>query len=208
MRNTINIPADFLATSAIVDHDHPAIAALARSLAGADAEQTARNCFDWVRDHIEHSIDFNRDEVTCVASEVLAAGTGLCTAKSHLLVALLRWHGIPAGFCYQRLLFDEAGAAFCSHGLVALWLEGHSWYRCDARGNKLGIHCEFTPGRENLAFAVQAPGERLYAEVWAEPWPELVARTRALASIADYRAAPLDVAPPAPSTGASRHIGA
>ncbi|MBJ7312083.1 transglutaminase family protein [Rugamonas sp. CCM 8940] len=206
MHTDIDTAADFLASSSIIDHDHPAVAALARSLAGASAEQTARNCFDWVRDNIEHSIDHGRDEVTCVASEVLAAGTGLCTAKSHLLVALLRQHGIAAGFCYQRLLFDEAGGAYCSHGLVAVWLDGHGWYRCDARGNKPGIACAFTPGRENLAFAVQAPGECLYDEVWAEPWAELVARTRALRSIADYRAAPLDVAPPV--AAANRRIAA
>jgi len=42
-----------------------------------------------------------RDVVTCSASEVLREGTGICFAKSHLLAALLRAVGIPAGLCYQ-----------------------------------------------------------------------------------------------------------
>lgn len=58
---------------------------------------------DFVRDQIRHSADYRPNPVTCKASEVLRHGTGYCYAKSHLLAALLRANGVPAGLCYQRL---------------------------------------------------------------------------------------------------------
>ena len=189
------LPA-FVAASEVVDFHHPEVERLARALRADTAPATAQRCYDWVRDRIEHSIDYRRDEVSCSASEALALGTGLCIAKSHLLVALLRANGIPSGFCYQRLTLCDAGSPFCTHGLVAVWLEQGGWYRCDARGNKAGVRCEFTPGAENLAFPLVSPGERLYPQVWAQPWPELVRRMRELPSITAYCATPIDAAPP------------
>jgi arginase family enzyme len=188
-------PQAFLAASDVVDFHHPQVTQLARTLAAGTPEATARQCFEWVRDRIQHSIDFKREEVSCSASEALALGTGLCIAKSHLLVALLRANGIPAGFCYQRLTLRDAGSPFCTHGLVAVWLQEHGWYRCDARGNKATVHCEFTPGRENLAFPVVNEGEHLYPRIWAQPWPDLVRRMRALPSISAYCVAPIDATP-------------
>jgi transglutaminase-like putative cysteine protease len=88
---------EFLRSTEIIDWTQPAISAKARELsAGAvDVRETGRRCLEWVRDKIQHSSDFKRNPVTCTASAVLAAGTGYCYAKSHLL-ALLRPNGIPA----------------------------------------------------------------------------------------------------------------
>jgi transglutaminase-like putative cysteine protease len=63
--------------------------------------------------------------VTCKASDVLIHGTGYCYAKSHLLVALLRANGIPAGLCYQRLTIENDGPSYCLRGLNAVYLEQH-----------------------------------------------------------------------------------
>ncbi|WP_236609416.1 transglutaminase-like domain-containing protein [Acidithiobacillus caldus] len=117
---------DFLQESPIVDYANADIRSLASALSACDATATAKCCFDWVRDHIEHSIDFHREEVTCVASEVLRSGTGLCTAKSHLLVALWRANQISAGFCYQRLTLDGPNPPCCTHGFTAAlgWMTG------------------------------------------------------------------------------------
>jgi len=187
----------FLSASDVVDYHQPAIAQLASSLRSGSCETTAKDCFEWVRDNIQHCIDFKREETPYFASDVLAVGTGFCTAKSHLLVALLRANRIPAGFCYQRLTFDGPNPPYCLHGFVAVWLEGHGWYRCDARGNsKPGIHCEFTPGHETLAYPVQHSGEITYPEVWAEPWPELIQANRELKLASDYLLRPIDIAPP------------
>ena len=188
----------FLMESATVDYTHADIRKLASALSSDDPTVTAKRCFEWVRDHIEHSMDFHREEVTCAASDVLQQGTGLCTAKSHLLVALWRVNQIPAGFCYQRLTLDGPSPPYCTHGFTAVWLDDLGWYRCDARGNsKPGIRCAFTPGQENLAYPAIYNGERIYPEVWAEPWPDLLAAMEKLQSISQYRSHPIDACPPA-----------
>jgi transglutaminase-like putative cysteine protease len=135
-------------------------------------------CFEWVRDEIRHCKDYGLDELTCAASEVLRAGTGFCYAKSHLLVALLRANGVPAGLCYQRLALDEAGTAFVLHGLAAVRLPELGWYRVDPRGNKSGVDGQFTPPIERLAFATTLPGEFLFPGVHPDPAPPVVAVLR------------------------------
>ncbi|WP_295998612.1 transglutaminase family protein [Rugamonas sp.] len=188
----------FLAASEAIDFRQTDVAELARGLAGATPRASAQRCFDWVRDRIEHSVDFKREELPCSAADTLAAGTGLCLAKSHLLVALLRANGVAAGFCYQRL--TQGGrptGPHCTHGFVAVWLEEGGWYRCDPRGNsKPGMDCQFTPGVENLAYPVRHEGECIHPEVWAQPWPSVLEGMRTLGTMARYRLAPLDAAPP------------
>ena len=102
-------------------------------------------------------MDFGRVEVTCRASDVLAARTGFCYAKSHLLAALLRANGIPAALCYQRLSIDGQGPPFCLHGLNAVHLPEHGWYRIDARGNKPGVDAQFTPPRGTVGIYNRDP---------------------------------------------------
>lgn len=170
----------FLEASEVVDWHDPEVSALAAELRGGSEEKVeiARRCFEWVRDEVEHSVDFERTEVTCNASEVLRARTGFCYAKSHLLAALLRANRIPVGFCYQRLTIDEAGEAFCLHGLNAVHLGKGGWYRVDARGDKGGIQTAFAPPVEQLAFSATTPGEADLAEVWPEPLPVVVQALR------------------------------
>ncbi len=196
LRRDMNKTA-FTSASDVVNYCHPDITKLAADLLNNSAEATAKNCFEWVRDNIQHSIDFKREETPYIASDVLAVGTGFCTAKSHLLVALLRANKIPAGFCYQRLTFDGPKPPYCLHGFIAVWLDGHGWYRCDARGNsKPEIHCEFAPGHETLAYPIQYAGECTYPEIWAEPWPGLIRANRELKLASDYLSKPIDIIPP------------
>lgn len=161
----------FLAATDIIDWTDPAVLSQARSLAvGADSvEDVARRCFEWVRDEIKHSHDYQLQPVTCAASEVLRVGSGYCYAKSHLLAALLRANGIPAGLCYQRLSRDDNGPPFCLHGLNAVLLPGIGWYRIDARGNRAGIDAQFTPPVERLAYPIRLAGEADMPEILAEP---------------------------------------
>lgn len=131
-------------------------------------EAIARACFEYVRDEIQHSWDYQRNPVTCKASEVLEHGTGYCYAKSHLLAALLRANGIPAGLCYQRLTVTDR-PPFCLHGLNAVYLPQQGWYRIDARGNKEGVNAVFSPPLERLAFPIVVEGEADFPEIFAEP---------------------------------------
>ena len=167
----------FLQNSRYIDFNHPLVAAKAAQLAvGAATEQElVARCFEFVRDHIQHSGDFKRNPVTVKASEVLQYETGYCYAKSHLLAALLRANKIPAGLCYQRLSVNNAGAPYCLHGLNAVYLREYGWYRLDARGNKPGVTAAFCPPTEALAFSVREPQECDLPEVWAEPLAIVIA---------------------------------
>lgn len=165
----------YLNPSAIIDCDHPDVARTAKELAAGSvtASGTARRCFEFVRDNIRHSYDYRMNPVTLRASDVLAHRTGYCYAKSHLLAALLRANGIPAGLCYQRLLLEEFGV-HCLHGLNAVYLPGTGWYRADARGNKEGVDAGFSPPEERLAYRADKKGEMTLPGIWAEPLPAVI----------------------------------
>ena len=129
----------------------------------------AKSCFEYMRDNIKHSFDYELNPVTVKASDVLRHGTGYCYAKSHLLAALLRANDIPAALCYQRLTIDNDQPPFCLHGLNAVYLKNYGWYRVDARGNKPGVEAEFCPPREQLAFPLLSEGEADVPGLHAKP---------------------------------------
>jgi transglutaminase-like putative cysteine protease len=161
----------YLAATDIIDRDHPAILALAQKIASQHhtSEAIAQSSFEWVRDEIRHSYDYQMNPVTCRASDVLKHKTGYCFAKSHLLAALLRANNIPAGFCYQRLSFDDKGAPYTLHGFNAVYLPDVGWYRVDARGNRDNVNAQFTPPQEQLAFKIQFPEEADFQTILSEP---------------------------------------
>jgi len=174
----------FLKPTEVIDWIHPAVSSLARELARNTTStlETAKRSFEWVRDSIQHSSDFQRNPVTCAASAVLRFGTGYCYAKSHLLAALLRANGIPTGFCYQRLSIEDTGAAYSLHGLNAVHLPEFGWYRVDSRGNKPGVNAQFSPPVEQLAFHVNFPGEKNFPGILPDPLPVVVAALRTYSS--------------------------
>ncbi len=160
----------YLTPSKYIDFDTPAIATRARELSVGTGDQlgVVSNCFEFVRDQIKHSWDYKMNPMTCKASDVLKHGTGYCYAKSHLLAALLRANGVPAGLCYQRLTITDK-PPFCIHGLNAVYLNEYGWYRVDPRGNKKGVSAGFSPPIENLAFPLVTHGEADLPEIWSEP---------------------------------------
>ncbi|MFH8570927.1 transglutaminase family protein [Streptomyces sp. NPDC017993] len=168
IQDTPDISA-YLACGDVIDHDHP----LVRETAGAlradapDAYTYAEAAFAFVRDSIPHSMDAADPRVTWRASDVLAQRTGICYAKAHALVALLRAEGIPAALCYQK--FDVL------HGLIALKLPGERWARQDPRGNKPGVDAQFCLDREQLAFPVRPEFNEVdYPVLFAEPHPAVL----------------------------------
>jgi transglutaminase-like putative cysteine protease len=172
---------DYLAADAVIDWQRPEVRQKALELTQSlesDVDK-ARCLYEWVRDQIPHTHDAGLDVVTCSASEVLRQGTGICFAKSHLLAALLRAVGIPAGFCYQVLrLNPPASEEMVLHGLNALWLESLGrWIRVDARGNIGGIDARFSTAKEQLAFAMDpAADEFIYQAIFAAPVASVVER--------------------------------
>ncbi|MFJ1796136.1 transglutaminase domain-containing protein [Kitasatospora griseola] len=160
----------YLAADEVVDHRHLAVVERAAALRRADPVATAEAVFDFVRDRIDHSADVGRWSAAYRASDVLAAGDAICHGKAHLLAALLRANGIPAGLCYQRLEV--------LHGLNGVLLPGSSWWvRLDGRGNRNGADGRFatTPAAERPAWTNDpALGQHHYATVYAATPPVLL----------------------------------
>ena len=181
----------YLRSTEIVDYETSEVRQLASALAGDSTEVAvvAKRCFEWVRDEIKHSNDYKLNPTTCTASEVLCHGTGYCFAKSHLLAALLRANGIPAGFCYQRLSRNGKSAPFVLHGLNALFLPDLGWYRVDPRGNRPNVDTQFTPPVEQLAWPLAVEGEADLPEIWPDPLPlivEVLKRYRTYEEVRDH----------------------
>ena len=170
---------DYLCPSLLVDFDHPAIQRYLASLPVGNPSETeiARRTFEFVRDDVAHSWDIGSQRVTISASDALAFREGICYAKSHLLAALLRGQGIPAGISYQRLtLGDTPETGYAIHALNTVYLTLlQMWIRLDARGNKPGVNAQFSTEREQLAFNVRPElGECDYWRNYAEPHPKII----------------------------------
>ncbi|WP_404961529.1 transglutaminase family protein [Streptomyces sp. 147326] len=171
----------YLASDEAIDHWHPLVQETADAFwsATGDAYSYAKAVFEFVRDTIPHSADSGDLRVSWRASDVLATRNGICYAKSHALVALLRAQGIPAALCYQRLT-DDDGSNPVVHGLVAVRLPGSArWSRLDPRGNKPGVDAQFSLDREQLAFPVRPElGEIDHPELYAAPHPAALGALR------------------------------
>lgn len=170
----------YLEASVLIDHTHPAIAGWAAMHEAGERPdvEVAREAFEFVRDRIAHSWDIGSLRVTAKASDVLEHGEGICYAKSHLLAALLRRQGIPAGVCYQRLTLGETpDTGYCVHALNTVYLPSLGrWLRLDARGNKPGVDAQFSLNTEQLAYAVRPEmGECDYGTNYAVPHPSIAA---------------------------------
>lgn len=174
----LNPLEDFLLESEIIDYGDSSVLSTAKKLNNDPDDEIAlaRRIFHFVRDNIDHSFDIQAHDVTKSASEVLLNGHGICYAKSHLLAALFRANGIPAGLCYQKLIFEDGKDKMSLHSLNAIYLKSlDRWIRLDARGNKPGVDAQFDLGKEKLAFEVRKNlGEIDYPQVYSEPLDSIV----------------------------------
>lgn len=134
-----------------------------------------KKAYEFVRDEVSHSWDIQSKIITKTASEALKEKEGICYSKSNLLAALLRAEGIPAGFCYQRLILgDTIDTGYCIHALNAVYIKSEEkWIRLDARGNKEGVQADFSLKKEKLDFPVNpAQGEVDYVTIYTKPRKE------------------------------------
>ena len=171
----------FLEETEIINFSDPEIRSVSEKLnrEAVDKTDMTKRIYEFVRDEISHSYDSGDSEVTLKASDVLEKGHGICFAKSHLLAALLRQNGIPAGFCYQKLISDEINPILIFHGLCGVYIEeSKAWVRLDPRGNKNGIDAQFSinPDDEKPAFIIcPERGEEDFKTIYAEPAAEVIA---------------------------------
>lgn len=181
----INDIKEYLKEDEIIDYNNEEISRLADSLyqkSNSEIEYI-KSAYEYVRDNISHSADINEDEITCSASEVLKAKHGICFAKSHLLAALLRYKGVPAGLCYQKIevvLDDETAPVLVYHGLNGVYIkEYEKWIRLDARGNKEGVNAQFSLETEQLAFAIcSEKGEEDNFIIYPDPDTEIIKKLK------------------------------
>jgi transglutaminase-like putative cysteine protease len=164
----------FLAASAAIDRDHPAVQRLAVAVRQRHDIDTIHLAYNTVRDRYPHSVDIDAAEVSVSASDVLRHGHGICFAKSHLLAAVLRACGIATGLSYQKL---GDGERTYLHALNTVWLRDQErWIRLDPRGNKPGVDARFSVEAECLAFPIRFDrGERDFAEIHDRPLPSTLA---------------------------------
>ena len=107
----------YLASDLLINYEIPEVSSLAEKLRLKDCDEISavKKAYEYVRDSFPHTFDVNAQGVACSASDVIKLGHGVCYAKAHLLAALLRYAGIPAGMCYQRLCLelpaDQPGTA-------------------------------------------------------------------------------------------------
>lgn len=165
---------NYLKDTEIIDYKNEILLGFAEQLTKDISDKTMKikTIYEYVRDEIRHTFDIGADNVTFKASEVFKEKHGVCYAKSHLLAALLRSIGIPAGFCYQGLLFDDiSDRRIILHGLVGVYIkEINRWIRLDARGNKPGVDAQFSLTEERLAFPVRKElGEFDTNIIYSEP---------------------------------------
>lgn len=178
LRPTSSDVNDYLRISNYANFEDPIIKEqlLQIQLKERDLERQGRLAFDFVRDQIRHSFDFAGELVTISATEAIRAKEGICFAKSHLLAALLRGLGIPTGFCYQRMMRKgTVESGFALHGLNAVFFPTYGWKRVDPRGDKQGIHSEFSLREEILAYKLnEDKGEADDPRIFSDPLPEVI----------------------------------
>jgi len=173
----------YLKSDSVVDWGKGMIRCVADHMtekAGSEIE-FIKAAYEFVRDGFPHSADAEEEAVTCAASDVLKAGHGICFAKSHLLAALLRAGGVPAGFCYQKILLDdETAPVLIYHGVNGVYVSQlKKWIRLDTRGNKKGVNAQFSTEREQLAFPVRPElGEEDGFVVYPDPAPGVLEKMR------------------------------
>jgi len=169
----------YLEDTIVVDWQTPIVFEKAKALTvgKATVEERLRALFEFVRDEIDFSFDIETDELTCNASEVLRAGHGLCYAKSHLLVAMIRFCGIPAGFAFQRLRRRGADGGYVLHGFVGVFLAGEQrWIALDPHGDNDEVQTVFSMGEPSLAFTPDPElGEETQPFVYSKPVKHIVA---------------------------------
>ncbi|MEZ4331122.1 MAG: transglutaminase-like domain-containing protein [Myxococcota bacterium] len=214
----------YLEDTITIDWQTPSVMEAGRRLLAGLDEAGARveRLFRFVRDEIDHSFDLDEEAlarradrssaahasqsdrrgIACRASEVLALGHGLCFAKSHLLAALLRIAGHPAGFCYARLVDDERPRRFVLHGFVAaFWSPSRRWLLLDPRGDRpqarppIETSCRFVEpfslawipdperGESLLPFVYKRPARRIVD--WLERVPDRATLRRTLPDALD-----------------------
>jgi transglutaminase-like putative cysteine protease len=167
----------YLEDTIVVDWQTPAVLERTRDLlAGVEAEadelQRVDLLFRFVRDQVGDALESEVESVACSASQVLHLGVWLAFSRCHLLAALLRSCGVPAGFGYQRLARETGGTTL--HGFVGVWLARREiWVDLDPCGVAPGGPLSCPEVDSGLMDPVMEEAELTYPTLWARPVREV-----------------------------------
>jgi len=168
----------YLEDTIVVDWQTPIVYEKVKSLTAGQGtlEERLRALFEFVRDEISLSFEIETDELTCNASQVLRAGHGTCYAKCHLLAAMIRACGVPAGFVFQRLRRESDDSRFVLHGFVGVYLtDRERWVALDARGDNDAVSTVFSLDAPSLAYTPDPErGEETQPLVYSKPVKHIV----------------------------------
>jgi transglutaminase-like putative cysteine protease len=135
-----------LASTALIDSDHPSVVAFAREHAqGTTDRERAVALHDAVRDGFRYDpyqVDLSTEGMR--ASSVIERGIGWCVPKAALLAAACRAIGIPARLGYadvrnhlstERMRRTMQTDLFIWHGYTDLWIDG-AWRKATPAFNR------------------------------------------------------------------------
>jgi transglutaminase-like putative cysteine protease len=135
-----------LASTDLVDSDHPAVVAFARQHASGDTDRVrAVALHDAVRDGFRYDpyqVDLSAGGMR--ASSVIERGIGWCVPKAALLTAACRAAGIPARLGYadvrnhlstERMRRTMQTDLFIWHGYADIWIDG-AWRKATPAFNR------------------------------------------------------------------------
>ena len=135
-----------LASTALVDSDHPTVRAFAREHAvGASERERAVALHDAVRDGFRYDpyqVDLSPGGMR--ASSVIERGIGWCVPKAALLAAVCRAAGIPARLGYadvrnhlstERMRRTMQTDLFIWHGYTDIWIDS-AWRKATPAFNR------------------------------------------------------------------------
>jgi transglutaminase-like putative cysteine protease len=165
-----------LASTALVDSDHPAVQAFAAEHARGDsARDRAVALYYAVRDGFRYDpyrIDLSSEGMR--ASSVIALGHGWCVPKAALLAAACRAAGIPARLGYadvrnhlstERMRQTLKTDLYVWHGYTDIWIDG-AWRKATPAFNlslctKFGLlPLEFDGVQDSIYHPFDASGQR------------------------------------------------
>ena len=158
-------PADLPDPSTLCDVDHPAIQRRVARLRRSSDEATAQAIFSFVQ-----SLPYRFGNWQERASDTLARGSGMCTTKANLQVALMRAAGLEAGFSEVPMVMSVLGKLMpdawlplmrptVRHYFGAVKLGGR-WHAADSSytDDSMQIYLEAIPGFDYLLPATLSNG--------------------------------------------------
>ncbi|MFN4058472.1 MAG: transglutaminase-like domain-containing protein [Roseinatronobacter sp.] len=158
-------PAAIPDVTTLCDVDHPAIQRRVARLRRATDEATAQAIFSFVQ-----SLPYRFGNWQERASDTLARGSGMCTTKANLQVALMRAAGLEAGFSEVPMVMSVLGKLMpdawlplmrptVRHYFGAVKLGGR-WHAADSSytDDSMQIYLEAIPGFDYLLPATLSNG--------------------------------------------------